>query len=56
MTPNALRCLELLVKMGRYGGTKTEVAGYLILRELDDLTRTGVLPAVLPPEASDGSG
>jgi hypothetical protein len=34
--------------MGRYGGsTKTAVAGYLIMREIDDLTRAGVLPKQL---------
>jgi hypothetical protein len=40
---DAIRCLEALAQMGRYGGTKTEVAAYLITRGLDDLTRTGVL-------------
>jgi hypothetical protein len=45
LAPDAIKCLELLAKMGRYGGnTKTSVAGYLIMRELDDLTRSGVLP------------
>ena len=30
--------------MGRYGSDPTNVAKYLILREIDDLTRGGVLP------------
>ena len=41
---DAIRCLEMLASMKRYGSSKTEVAAYLILRELDDLTRAGVLP------------
>lgn len=41
---DAINRLEILAKMGMYGNTKTEVAAYLIIRELDDLTRTGVLP------------
>jgi len=49
LPPDAIACLELLAKMGRYGGnTKTAVAGYLIMREIDDLTRAGVLPKHLP--------
>jgi hypothetical protein len=45
---DAIKCLELLAKMGRYGGkTKTGVAGYLIMRALDDLTRAGVLPKTI---------
>jgi len=45
LPPDAIACLELLAKMGRFGGsTKTAVAGYLIMREIDDLTRAGVLP------------
>jgi hypothetical protein len=48
LTPNAIACLEYVAKTGRYGGsTKTAVAGYLIMREIDDLTRTGVLPTLL---------
>jgi hypothetical protein len=36
--------LELLVERG-YGSSPTDVARYLILREIDDLKRSGVLPA-----------
>ena len=44
----AIKCLEELAKMGRFGGsTKTEVATYLIVRELDDLARAAVLGRVL---------
>jgi hypothetical protein len=43
LPPDAVACLEKLAEMGRYGSTKNEVARYLILRELDDLTRMGVL-------------
>lgn len=32
------------MKKPRYGNTVNEVAAYLILREIDDLTRTNVLP------------
>ncbi len=48
LPPDAIACLELLAKMGRYGSTKTAVAGYLIMREIDDLTRQGVIPKQLP--------
>lgn len=42
---DAYASLQWLVKnMSRYGSNPTEVARYLILRELDDLTRGGVLP------------
>jgi len=44
LPPDAHACLVLLVKMGRYGGSAAEVARYMILREIDDLTRAGVLP------------
>jgi hypothetical protein len=37
-------CLQWLAKMGRYGNNPTEVARYLILREVDELTRLKVLP------------
>jgi hypothetical protein len=33
------------VEVGTYGSNPTEVARYLILREIDDLIRTGVLKA-----------
>ena len=35
--------LEMLAKVGHYGGTAGEVARFLMNRELDDLTRAGVL-------------
>ena len=45
LPPQAIRSLEKLAELGVYGGnTKTAVAAYLIMRELDDLTRAGVLP------------
>jgi hypothetical protein len=44
LSPESMKCLELLVKLGTYGRTKTQVAAYLITRELDELTRAGVLP------------
>jgi hypothetical protein len=40
---DAYACLEKLAEMGRYGSNPTEVARYLIMREIDDLTRNGVL-------------
>jgi hypothetical protein len=40
----AYACLERLAEMGRYGSNPTEVARYLILREIDDMTRAGLLP------------
>jgi hypothetical protein len=41
---DAYRCLEILAKMNRFGSNPNEVARHLILREIDDLTRAGVLP------------
>jgi hypothetical protein len=41
---DAYACLERLAKMKRFGSTPSEVARYLILREIDDLTRSNVLP------------
>lgn len=35
--------LQQLVEIGTYGNNATEVAKYLILREIDDLMRAGVL-------------
>lgn len=40
---DAYVCLERLTKIPGYGSTPTEVAKYLILREIDDLTRANVL-------------
>jgi hypothetical protein len=42
---DAYACLQWLsTNMSRYGNNPTEVARFLILRTLDDLTREGVLP------------
>jgi hypothetical protein len=43
LTPKAYARLQRLVEIGNYGATPTEVAKYLILREIDDLIRAGVL-------------
>jgi hypothetical protein len=43
LPPKAFGQLQRLVAIGTYGANPTEVARYLILRELDDLIRTGVL-------------
>lgn len=40
---DAFNCLTELAKRKRYGNNPAEVAKYLIIRELDDLTRTKVL-------------
>jgi hypothetical protein len=42
---DAYACLKRLAAMARYGSTPNEVARYLILRGLDDLTRARVLPS-----------
>ncbi len=39
----AYACLEQLKASGRFGSTPSEVARYLIIREIDDLTRSGVI-------------
>jgi len=44
LDPKAYACLEKLVELGGYGSNPTEVAKYLIHRELDDLRRGHVLP------------
>lgn len=41
---DAYACLQWLAKMGRYGSNATEVARYLLMRAIDDMTREGVLP------------
>ncbi len=42
-------CLRFLAeKLNRYGSNPNEVARYLILREIDELTRSGVIPKDLP--------
>lgn len=43
-------CLQFLVGKGRHGANVREVARYLIIRGLDELTREGILPAQLPTE------
>ena len=50
----AIRCLELLLESGRYGTTVSEVARYLLIRGIDDLTRANVLPAlpITQPDAA----
>jgi hypothetical protein len=50
---DAYTCLEFLAKMRRFGDTPSAVARYLILREIDDLTRSGVLPPQLLPAKAD---
>jgi hypothetical protein len=50
---DAYACLDLLAKMRRFGDTPSAVARYLILREIDDLTRSGVLPAAQLPSANN---
>jgi hypothetical protein len=40
-------CLDWLTETGRYGGTCADVTRYLVLREVDDLTRAGILPKPL---------
>lgn len=40
---DAYACLEWLAKRKRFGSTPAAVARHLILREIDDLTRTDVL-------------
>lgn len=47
LPPDAHACLVHLARVGRYGSTVNEVARFLILRELDDLTRAGVLDKAL---------
>jgi hypothetical protein len=48
----AIRCLELLLESGRYGTTVSDVARFLLMRSIDDLTRA----KVLPPAISDDEG
>ncbi len=44
MPHDAYASLRSLAEMGRYGKNPNEEARYLLLREIDDLTRAGVLP------------
>ena len=41
-------CLRYLAGLHRYGANPNEVARYMILREIDDLTRSGIIPVPLP--------
>jgi hypothetical protein len=44
LSPKVIQHLEELAKEGTYGGpTPSQVAAYLIMREIDDLIRAGVL-------------
>ena len=38
------KCLEDLVKLARFGNTKAEVAAYLIMRGIEDMSTRGMLP------------
>ncbi len=40
-------CLEYLAGKNRYGSNPSEVARYMILREVDDMTRAGIIPLEL---------
>ena len=40
--------LEYLAKRGMHGSNPTEVARYLLIQSLNDLTRDGILPPELP--------
>jgi hypothetical protein len=42
----AIRCLELLLKSGRYGTNLSDVTRYVLLRGIDDLTRAHILPPI----------
>ena len=42
------QCIELLVESGRYGSNVGDVARYLLIRSIDELTRANVLPLTLP--------
>lgn len=44
LNPEQFACLERLVLLG-YGASPAEVARFLIQREIDDLKRSGLLPA-----------
>lgn len=45
---DAYACLEYLAGLKRYGANPCEVARYMIMREIDDLTRADVIPKELP--------
>jgi hypothetical protein len=49
IAPGVMRHLETLARDGSYGGqSPSEVAAYLIMREIDDLIRAGVLSRPTP--------
>jgi hypothetical protein len=49
LQPGAYACLQYLADLqGRWGANPAEVARYMILREIDDMTRAGVIPLNLP--------
>lgn len=52
-----VRVLEALAQVGLYGNTKTEVAGYLIIKAVDDLWKDGrvSLPPINPAAATPPS-
>jgi Arc/MetJ-type ribon-helix-helix transcriptional regulator len=50
------RCLELLVESGRYGSNVGDVARYLLIRSVDELTRANVLPLALAAKDREPSG
>jgi hypothetical protein len=45
-------CLEYLAGKRRYGANPSEVARYMILREVDEMTRVGIIPLDLPKTVS----
>jgi hypothetical protein len=52
LSPRVIERLEELAKLGTYGGpTPAQVAGYLIMREIDDLIRVRVLDRTGAPES-----
>jgi hypothetical protein len=44
LSAGTVKCLEDLAKLGRFGSTKTEVAAYLIMRGIEDMSSKGMLP------------
>jgi len=48
----AIRCLELLLESGRYGTNVSDVARYLLMRSIDDLTRANILPLSITDDES----
>jgi hypothetical protein len=48
LSDDAIKCLDELVRVGRFGTSRAEVAKYFITRGLDEYTRLGVLPYPMP--------